>query len=61
MVAATLKKQAHELVEALPDDSDWEELIDRLQVRLAIERGRADVRAGRFIDQDELERELERR
>ncbi len=61
MVAATLKKQAHELVEALPDDSDWEELIDRLLVRLAIERGRADIRAGRFIDQDELERELERR
>ena len=55
----TLKEHAIRTMQALPDDADWRGLVEHLDLRLAIELGRADIRAGRFIDQDELERELE--
>ena len=41
------KNQAHELVDKMPDEATWEDLIHEIYVRQAIERGLADSEAGR--------------
>lgn len=50
MASATLKKEAHHLVEGLSDDATWEDLMREIYVRQAIEAGLKDSDAGRTID-----------
>ena len=45
--AHTVKEGARKLVEELPDDSTWEDLMYRTYVRQAIEAGLADSENGR--------------
>lgn len=49
-----VKEEARKLVEALPDDVTWDELMRRVWERRAIEQGRADIAAGRFVTTDAL-------
>lgn len=49
-VILTAKQQAHELLARLPDDATWDEVVYQMAVRRSIERGLADVEAGRVID-----------
>ena len=49
----TVKEQILKAIEMLPEDATFEDAIDRLQLLCEIERGRADVRAGRVMSQDE--------
>jgi hypothetical protein len=42
----TIKEQAHRIVDDLPDDASWEDLIYRLYVRQSIEAGLRDAEAG---------------
>lgn len=49
-----------EMIRALPDDEiDIEKLMYTLHMRRQIERGLADVAAGRVVSQEEIEREME--
>jgi predicted transcriptional regulator len=57
---ATIKQSLREFVETLPDDVSWEEVQRRLYVRQQIERGLADVAAGRVVDSAEAERRMSR-
>jgi hypothetical protein len=41
------KDEAHKLVDHLPKNATWEDLIREIYVREAVERGLADVKAGR--------------
>jgi hypothetical protein len=41
------KDEAHELVNRMPENATWDDLIDEIYVRQVIERGRADSRARR--------------
>ncbi len=50
MDAANIKDEARRLVEALPEDSTWEDLMNRIYVRQAIEAGLEDSEAGRVRD-----------
>ena len=50
MSTANVKEQARKLIDALPDDATWEDLIYRLYVREAIEAGIRDADAGRLVD-----------
>jgi hypothetical protein len=45
--STTIKDAAHRIVEQLPDDASWEDLIYRLYVRQSIEAGVRDGDAGR--------------
>ncbi len=56
MSTSGVKQAAHELIEALPDDVSWDEVAYRMEVRASIERGLADVEAGRVISQEEIEK-----
>jgi predicted transcriptional regulator len=49
-----VKDEARKLVDALPDDVTWDEFARRVYERRAVEQGRADIAAGRFVTTDEL-------
>ncbi len=50
MPAANLKQTAHELIDKLPDNATWDDLMRDIYERQAIERGLADSNADRVKD-----------
>lgn len=50
MGSTHIKDQARELIDALPDNSTWDDLVHEIYVRQAIEAGLADSKAGRTTD-----------
>ena len=58
MSATTLKEEARRLVDELPEDATWEDLMYRIYVRQAIGAGLADCVADRTVDVDEVRREF---
>ena len=50
----TFKEESHQLIESLPDDSTWEDLMYEIYVCESIQRGLEDVRAGRTISSAEI-------
>ena len=54
-MATTLsKEEAHQLIDRLPDEATWDDLIHEIYVRQAIERGLADSEAGRTTEVGEV-------
>lgn len=51
-----LRQEAHELVDALPRNATWDDLMERIYVRQKIAAGLGDVEEGRVISVDELRR-----
>jgi hypothetical protein len=47
METANLKEEAERLIERLPDDATWGDLMHEIYVRQAIEAGLEDSRAGK--------------
>ena len=50
MQPQSLKEQAHQLVDNLPDGATWEDVMYRIYVRQAIEAGVRDSDEGRTVD-----------
>ncbi len=50
MPIRNIKQEAHKIVENLPEDSTWDDLMYQIYVRQAIEAGLEDGEAGRTID-----------
>ncbi|MFC1498636.1 hypothetical protein ACFLS1_09245 [Verrucomicrobiota bacterium] len=48
------KDQAHVLVDKMPDNSTWDDLMHEIYVREVIEQGLADSKAGRTTDVREV-------
>ncbi len=48
------KEDAHKLVDQLPPDATWEDLMHEIYVREAIEKGLEDSKAGRTKDVSEI-------
>jgi predicted transcriptional regulator len=57
MATNQVKEQARKIIESLPEDATWEDLIYRLYVRKAIEAGIRDADAGRVSDVSEVRAE----
>lgn len=53
-----IRESAIELIQTLPADASWDELMYRIYVRQAIDRGMADSDADRVVDSAELRREF---
>lgn len=53
-----IREQAMELVRSLPVNASWDDLMYRIYVRQAIERGLQDAEAGRLADVAEVRREF---
>ena len=58
MAQASIKREAHELVDELSDDATWEDLLREVALRRAIEEGLEDAEAGRTMSTDELRERL---
>ena len=54
MASPSIKPQALRLLEQLPDDATWEDLMYEIYVRQAIEDGLKDSQAGRTVSVDEV-------
>ncbi len=55
---ASTKEQLRELIERLPDDCTVEDVQYHLYVQQKVERGVEDVRAGRVLSHEEVERRM---
>jgi predicted transcriptional regulator len=51
---ATVKKKAQRLIEDLPEDATWDDLMYSIYVRQAIEAGLRDSDAGRVVSVEEV-------
>ncbi len=56
--APTDKQRMVQLLEELPDDSSYDELLRELAFERMVERGLADADAGRTISHEEMGRRL---
>jgi predicted transcriptional regulator len=50
MEATNVKQEAYHLLEQLPENATWDDLMYEIYVRQAIEAGLEDSNAGRTID-----------
>jgi predicted transcriptional regulator len=54
MQTQSIKEQAHQLLDNLPDSATWEDVMYRIYARQAIEAGVKDSDEGRTIDVKEV-------
>lgn len=54
MDSPNIKGEAKRLVNDLPEDASWDDLMYRIYVRQRIEAGLRDVEAGRVVDVKEV-------
>lgn len=54
MQTESIKQQAHQLLDNLPDSATWEDVMYRIYVRQAIDAGVQDSDAGRTVDVKEV-------
>jgi predicted transcriptional regulator len=54
------KEEVRRILEDLPDDASWEDIQYSIYVRERIERGRREADEGKVIDQEEIEKRMER-
>lgn len=55
---ATPKQAAKQLIEQLPDQASWDDIMYELYVKQKIEEGLADIEAGRTVSHEEVKNEL---
>ena len=55
---ATPKQAAKELIEHLPDQASWNDIMYELYVKQKIEEGLADIEAGRTTSHEQVKAEL---
>jgi hypothetical protein len=58
MSVTSIKTEARRLVDQLPDDATWDDLMYEIYVRQAIESGLNDCREGRTVPVEEVRRRL---
>lgn len=54
MEAGNVKDEARRLIERLPDDATWDDLMHEIFVRQAIEVGLEDSRAGKLTSVEDV-------
>ncbi len=50
----SIKEEAKRIIDTLPENSSWEDIMHRIYVRQSIEAGMKDIEEGRTIDVEEL-------
>lgn len=51
-----IKSAAHRLIDTLPDDATWDDIMYRVYVRQCVDAGLKDADAGRVVDVAEVRR-----
>jgi predicted transcriptional regulator len=49
-----VKAEAQRLIESLPDNATWDDVMYRIYVRQCVDAGIKDADAGRVVDADEV-------
>lgn len=57
-MSAVFKQQAHKLIDELPDEASWEELIYQVALHRAIEKGIEEADDGQLIAAEDVLRSL---
>jgi hypothetical protein len=55
-----VKDEIRKMLDQLPDDVTFEDVQYHIYVRQKLERGMKDMKEGRLIDQEEMERRMSR-
>lgn len=55
---ATVKEEARKLLEGLPDEASWDDVMYEIYVRKKIDMGLKAAEAGKLIPHDEVKRRL---
>jgi predicted transcriptional regulator len=53
-----VREAAHRLIDGLPEDATWDDVMYRVYVRQAVEAGLRDADEGRLIDVSEVRRQF---
>jgi predicted transcriptional regulator len=53
-----VKSAVRQLVDALPDDATWDDVMYRIYVRQAVDAGLQDAEEGRLVDVAEVRRQF---
>ncbi len=56
---SSAKQTVADIVKEMPEDSSYDEILEELLMNRMIERGLADVEAGRTISDDEMAKTIE--
>ena len=56
MTTATVKNEARQLIERLPDDATWEDIQYQIYFRQAVDAGLKDSQEGRVVPLEEARR-----
>lgn len=59
MEARSIKKAAMQLIEQLPENSTWDDLMYQIYVRQAVEAGLADSQSDRGLSVEEVRQRFE--
>ena len=54
----TVKQHAIKTIQELPDDVEWEDVKERIELLSAVEKGLKELDSGRGIPVEELEKEI---
>jgi len=54
MTTSSIKQQAHSLIEKLPDNCTWDDIMHQVYLILTVEAGLADSQAGRVKSVEEV-------
>ena len=55
---STAKEEVRKMLDRIPDDSSFEDIQYHIYVREKVEQGLEDIKQGRVIDQEEIERRM---
>lgn len=59
MTQTTVKEALKDIIDQLPDECSWDDVMSRIYVRQKIEIGLADAAAGRKISHEEVFKEFD--
>lgn len=54
----SIRDEARKLVDQLPEGASWDDLMYQIYVRQKIDAGRKAIAEGRFVTQDELDKQI---
>ena len=57
-MSANIKEEAKRLLEKLPDDLTWDDLMHEIYVRQSIETGLADSEAGKVVEVSDVRKQF---
>ncbi|MEX0660848.1 MAG: hypothetical protein WD137_03615 [Balneolaceae bacterium] len=58
MEKSVLKKEVENMLEDLPEDANWDDVMYKIYVRQSIEQGLQDSEAGRTISHEEIKKKF---